>query len=490
MAAPVIPPNLTAATAIEVTSLPYSITQDVNFGGTTHTVWYKYVTKKYEYNLSVTSLGDTTVNYSPICNLYIGEPPVYLRDICNNSLAQIAIEQETTYYFKFTSWTGNRLDPCILKFGLKLGPNEDMPAGTTILINDDAPDHPGAFINNSGNVVGFRNTTVPGEDGDVLKDGTFMLADSYEANVVIYNFDATVRTTVEIDASKIGSDHNDKFYVAEDGLNGPPATPAKIHVVSKTGAIINSWTIPMVHILDKFIRNVTGSTDGQFVYFETLNPTYALQKLNVSNGSISTFSVTIPSGGTTPRYRTMFALEGTGARSGEDVLVTMWNVSDGYEIVEYDSLGVPTVVRYYVNITDGESNRLLRAYTSENIVLWTDAPEEEMGPPCYEYKMRWRHVAIDTGDTVQDFRSVVYEGGTAEVNDGCTPSKDFGHSLSCPAIVPPQDIPALLSAPVAEASGIYQIRRGKTNDTVYISSTETEVVKIPDPFIKTSLIGG
>jgi hypothetical protein len=39
------------------------------------------------------------------------------------------------------------------------------------------------------------------------------------------------------------------------------------------------------------------------------------------------------------------------------------------------------------------------------------------------------------------------------------------------------------------ASGIYQLVPGKTNDTIYIGSG-TQVVKIPDPFAITSLIGG
>ena len=489
MAASVIPPNLTAETAIEVLTLPYSTTQDVNFGGTTHTVWYKYITKKYEYNLGIDSRGDAT-NWDPVCELYKDYPPVFVKEMVNNGTAQTDIVGETTYYFKFRSNTGNRPDPCILTFGLVKGPNEFMPKGTVILINDDSPDYPGSFINNSGNVVGFRNGLVPGENGDVLKDGTLMLSDDYEDETVIYNPDMTVRIRLSMRSDKIGSDHNNTFYVFRSGDNTP--TPGTITSISKTGTIINSWNTA---INDRYVANITGSTDGRYIYFQPYGGAtdWYIKRLDTTNGVISNFSTTLPPGATVLRFRTMFALEGTGARAGSDVLVHMFNTTSGYEIIEYDDLGVPTVVRSYVTVTDGDGNRLLRAYTSDNIMLWTDAPESEMGGPCFEYKMRWRKVSIDTGDAIEDFRSVVYEGGRTDMADGCTASKDFGHAFSCPAIVPPQDIPALpTSNPVPEASsGIYQVKRGKTDDTVFTSiSPQTKLnVKIPDPFIKTSMIG-
>jgi hypothetical protein len=99
---------------------------------------------------------------------------------------------------------------------------------------------------------------------------------------------------------------------------------------------------------------------------------------------------------------------------------------------------------------------------------------------------KFQLMSIITGVILKEFITAKFSGsGTASTqNPACNPVR-FGVGSSCTLFM-------MMTPAIAPTfSGIYQIVRGKTNDTVYqaLSPVTKLDVKIPDPFVKTSLIG-
>ncbi len=238
-----VPSNTTDATAIDITSLPYDTTQDVNDGGTTYTVWYKY-TPSVSRTISVWGFGALGV-YQPRLTIY-NENDLSGHPVAINIPGYLYVEAGTTYYFRFVSHTGN-VSPAILTLSVTAFTNSAFPTGS-IVVNDEAYDgvipHPGVVVDrNTGEVLGYVPGLPGGEFGDVLGDGTFAFEDVSGAvsNIVrvgIYSPSMTPVITVEPPPPSgfwehvyIGSDDDETFYLGWSGDDPSYQT------LSKTGTL-------------------------------------------------------------------------------------------------------------------------------------------------------------------------------------------------------------------------------------------------------------
>lgn len=197
-----LPPNLTALTATAITSLPYAVTQNVNHGGVTYPVWYKW-RAPVNGELSFFAFGypadmDPDV-YRPRILALQGDDPNNLDDtiistfgiVPQNRSIQLPVIAGTTYYFNIlvgATSSGNPT-PALLKITAELFEQKAAPIGS-IIVNDDTTGFPCVVISgDDGEVLQFHPDIVAGESGDVLDNGVIALYGDTEQEIRIYSPD-------------------------------------------------------------------------------------------------------------------------------------------------------------------------------------------------------------------------------------------------------------------------------------------------------------
>src|SRR5882724_8668831 len=100
------PTNVTALTAIDIGSLPTSITQRVDDSGTIYTVWYKYTPITGNDDIGLWGYGGIGGNYNPTVEVFLGPaatPVDYLGGyFAFNVPIVIPVNVGVTLYFSFT----------------------------------------------------------------------------------------------------------------------------------------------------------------------------------------------------------------------------------------------------------------------------------------------------------------------------------------------------------------------------------------------------
>lgn len=185
-----VPSNLTALTAIDLGTLPASVSQDVHDAGTTYTVWYKYTAVATEKVVALFGFGDLTI-YRPRTVVYIGPaaaPVAWLNINHQNKPVQFPVVAGTTYYFEFQKINNN--SPAVLLIEAQTAPVLPVPLGS-VFINDEVGGNgfPAAFLSSvDGSILNFMYPCVAGEAGDVLPGGAILLSD--ETLDVLMAYDA------------------------------------------------------------------------------------------------------------------------------------------------------------------------------------------------------------------------------------------------------------------------------------------------------------
>lgn len=192
------PSNITAATATEITSLPFSTTQNVYDAGTTYTVWYKYTAQIGDNMIGLWGYGDFIGNnYVVRTHVYQGPESSLLSwlPITDDRPTQFPVTVGVTYFVSFEKRPDLTPTSAVLNL--------------SVLKHTESTDTDGYFLNQAFNKSATYNAPpissilsadrdqiinryirniVIGEAGDRLADGTLMLSEAYTSpHIEIYN---------------------------------------------------------------------------------------------------------------------------------------------------------------------------------------------------------------------------------------------------------------------------------------------------------------
>src|SRR6187402_317415 len=124
------PTNVSALLATDLGTLPASVTQTVDFGGTTYTVWYKF-TPDTTGVVSVFGYGDASV-YKPDTRVYLGPasaPVAYLNVAAgDNQPILFPVTGGVEYFLRFQTNIGNPT-PASLAIAAQMAPTGELAAG-------------------------------------------------------------------------------------------------------------------------------------------------------------------------------------------------------------------------------------------------------------------------------------------------------------------------------------------------------------------------
>src|SRR5712691_11241388 len=102
------PTNIDAASATNMGTLPATITQDVNFGGTTYDVWYKYTAAANDDVISIFAFGGNG-DYTASITVFESDGVTNYLNIYqqNNIPLQFPVVPNALYYFQIRSLYGS-----------------------------------------------------------------------------------------------------------------------------------------------------------------------------------------------------------------------------------------------------------------------------------------------------------------------------------------------------------------------------------------------
>lgn len=463
--------DITTATTLFV---PSTVIQDVNFGGTTYSVWYAFTATQtgvvglWAYG----HIGVGAGTYQARLRVYLGpadDPTQYPPDVNMTSVnvpVQFPVTSGITYYLEVVSTDGN-VATASLTLTAEYFVNASAPAGT-LVIPDDAPDLPWALLSpTTGEVVQFKvDEAPPGEAGVSEPSIGAVLVDdnrSTERKFKLYTSTLSYVTSLAHASAHGGSGSPDLgvsfgrtnhcFYA---GWISTGTTMLLKRLSPSDLTIQASWTLAGVTNIRAFAPNPA----------ETV--LYLSGKAGTTGSAISKYDLV------TPGFLADFA-----ATIANYIATEILTLSDGTVVVLYQK-------------TTATKDLLLKTYNSSGVVLQSKSYGSAIATASVSrmtYALDaptsfivWIHnddgtdtikrvLASDLSD-VTTATTPVYEEGVYQPNQTATPLP-WGHSQSCPIFVLRASAPLIttITVPVGEGTTVYPDCATETPQTFTITGT-------------------
>lgn len=463
-----VPINLDATTAVEITSSPSDITQDVHDIGTglTYTVWYSYF-PTIDGVIGVCPLG-ALIGYTPQLTVWTGDPtaPTHYLFITNYAQGStyLPVTAGENYFFQIVAPFGNPV-PAILNLHFEVF-NELTTLDGSLIINDASPGFPMVFLSPiNGDPLRYINGIVAGELAARVNTGETIFQDVNTLNQVIYDTSFNIAATLPVDASQLSSNKVDKFYVGVSGV--APTTYATISAYTLTGTLIGTLTLTGSFALPA----LAPSLDDTILYYEDGGVSPAVKRWDlVGNAPLADLVAGIANF----QIREMLILD------DNTILVLYFNGSTLDTFVNrYATDG--TLMNTYIATGNTGIDPHLAYGIDDPTTFW--AWHKIAGGFS-----RFLEINSDTGAIVTQFERYHFTSGHSDEPTTLTPTDYFGHSESCTFLIIPITTPPIVEN---NASGIYKIVPGKRQDTLWVNPVTgtTRDVKKPNPFAKLGYLG-
>lgn len=415
------PTNISFTTATDLgTTLPVTVTQQVDDAGTTYTVYYSYTAQSGDPPvLGLFAVGDLSV-YKPSTNIYLGPagaPTLFITG-AQNKPCQFLVTAGTQYFFKVTTNGGNPT-PANLTLNLERFPNAAYPTGSIGVSDDNSGNFPIAILSSTtGLPLFFSPLNAAGEVAAITTDG-FLLINTENGSpsdqVKLFNATLQLLTTITPFAGKIvrgiATDMSTRFYVNGFGIG-------TVKSYDTAGNFLQSWTLPDA---DNVSQAVTHS--NTILYSANNGAAGAIRRFDLVNNialtdlvaGIATYSI--------GKSSLLVLADGTiiaayyGGGSTTNVSVKAYNAA-GSTLHTY-SLGESNAdVRLAMAIDDPVS-----------FWIWT---KDLTGPGGTSTGFStFRNIQVSNGAVLTNLNAPEYENGVYVPTATLTPER-FGHSESCP----------------------------------------------------------
>lgn len=417
------PANTTAGTAIIIAALPYATTQDVNDGGTTHTVWYG-ITPDRDGLINISALGDLST-YKPTLEVFSPDGVTsHVTAPSTNKPLQFYGEAGVPYLFKILSSTGN-VSPAILTLTAERLAETFVPAGS-IAVNDDTNGFPLVILSASDALPLATVYPFPaGEQGDILDDGTVAVedisgvgSDAWKVGLFDRKLAAiTTNTFASGDGwqrTYITSNRVDTFYLGYnadyDHFGGVPS----FRTLSKLG-VAGSF----IQLEGTGLLGLAPSNDETKLYYSA--------RITSTNKPIKVWDLI-----------NNLPLSDLVVHLANYTPQTILVLADGSLIVLYVDIALDTIVKHYSaagatlhthNYGSSADPRLASSIDQTTYWIWLKPTVTPGGATTGE--SQFKNVAAD-GTVISAVSASFYEKGVYGPVSTLTPTAPFGHSESCP----------------------------------------------------------
>lgn len=435
------PTNISAATAVEMTPLPYSIVQDVHDGiSAVYDVWYKH-TCETSGELSVFGsgiIGGGTNDYTPYVNVYTGEPAsltpylTFDEELSQINLPiQIPVVEGTTYYFEFKDPAIIvAADPADLTLVAQLHTPLEVPFGA-IIVPDDTDGFPATAVHpTSGAILRFFHPVPSSEAADVLTGGIIAIADKIDGDVSIFSPDLSevlVEVTASVDAAHGGNVRTclgtNRFWILED-----LGATCQARYLTSDGVLGTAHTLTGSTRVDCIAAN---NDETILFYTHTVITDRAIRAWDLVNDvALADFAAEIPD------YFTWDIL----VLADDSILVSYVDTgAPDFKVLRYNAAG--TVLNTYefgsaFVVPNDAPPRLAYGTNDETFWTWTHPDGVNEGKSVFTC------VNVSDGATVSaSTPNREFEFGIYNDDPTATPDAYFGNSFSCPFFLLRTEIP-------------------------------------------------
>jgi hypothetical protein len=438
-----MPTNITLATAMEITALPFAITQNLSgvpevldgFGTPTYSLWYKLPAALQTADL----LGALGVQQSSLPRLpntrtfvFISSGAAYL-DAKSTTLGDGVVQvppadPAVDLYIQVVTEDWDPLPDYDMDVSVYAAADlGDVPVGA-LFINNDEPGFPAAILDPvTGAILGFVPDIVAGETGDILPSGIMALHDTDAGNVKIYNPDFSLRATVALDGNIGSGNQVDTFYILDSSLIlhsfdadgniggttwGPMPVGTLMTAVSRDetiayladartaaagGGAVKRWDLVNNVALSNLAAIVAG---------------YILQATNVSPGGILVLA-------------------------DESVLVSYWrsNQADSF-IRHYSAAGAVLHTYPYATSPFVGLDRIAHDIVDDSLTFWAWAKGSGAVAPGSAFGLgRFQKLRISDGVALVTLDSYEAQSGYQMRANATITSQPLGHPFSCPFVL-------------------------------------------------------
>lgn len=422
------PTNISAATATPITVLPTTITQRVDSGGTTYTVWYVYTAGTGVTEIGVFAPGDLAV-YKPSLEVLLSDGVTDLLGgfFATNVPIQVPVTPGQTYYFKVNTNGGNP-SPANLTFQIYPAPTLDAPVGS-IMITDDSDGFPIVVLNAAGQVLQFVSVFIGSDQAAQLianpnLQSYLALQDGTVVNLYDKHFNLVVSTTPPFTTPInyfLSSNKTSQYYV---GSPGGGATPARVATLSPTG--VYGTTIGPFAAAG--LSGLAPSPDETILYY---------------TGQSSSINAAVKRWSLTTNTALSDLVAGIATYETNDILV----LSDGTLIVSYFHVGNPGTAVYKHYDATGAT---LNTYTMAGDTRLNPRIAVALDDPASFWSYRnlansqgtYEHIRVSDGTLLSTASATTYTVGVYDGAPTLTPQNNFGSSSSCTILMVPIDIPS------------------------------------------------
>lgn len=413
------PTNISAATAIDITSLPYSLTQDNAFGGTTYTVWWKRTIAAGETVDSIFGLGSADLStYRPTVFLYRNDPAGAAFTSYQNRPVYFPTVEGDTWYFKFVSNAGNP-SPAPLTVSLQTHQDQSAPAGSIAII-DTRTGYPIAILDAEVDYSVLRyvlNTTNTEYGAGILPSGIFAVGHGTE--VILYDSNYTniaFTDTLATDSIANVTTNNTNAFYASTG-NPFAIDPAQVFKIADDGTLdATSWILPEIEV-----NGICVSPDETILYYTTNIANEPVRRWDLVN-DVALSNLAAGINANTVAIRNCLCLDdGT-------VLVGYRNSTAHTEFVRQYSAAGATLNTYSLDYSVSDAEDVLaRDVTDANFWVW-----QHDGVGATNATPFFRQIRISDGSVLQSRPLVAFDAGRYLYSETLTPTARFGGSYSCP----------------------------------------------------------
>lgn len=502
MAMPV-PSNLTPGTATNIPSLPFTQTvlaADWALAPTNnswpstcdtngfHDLWWKYTTGPAEHYISVSGDSPGAAQDDPRLSIwtFVGTVGTQYKIVgsattqnyCNilggKFWMEMAVIPSTTYYFQYT--TINNSTPTTSLTVYLQGTSPLLALKGAIAITDDDDDRfPITVLDRSTGEILQLLPFPGGEFADCAPSGEVCTQNGVDNTAGVLVYRKNLSTVLGAGSSGgdpiigIKSNHGPLFYYISTPVDHDHvATVRTIDINGVVGGTV--WTLPANSIN---ARAFAVSRDNSKLYYSTTTSPLS-QGIHVFDlvNNIALPNLMPPEADIAPVAR------GDGfAYSDGSVFICFSNIAGTpVEIRRYSSSGT-LIQTYPLPSANGVNHYALDRSDDLHFWVWFNRG-------TFTQVSDFKKIRISDGVQVATF-SVHINQATGSPWDAAP----FTVADSCPLLILSQDLPVPVP-PVVRLSGLFMLDRTATHDIYYGDGTVDKVdKKIPDPTIRTALIG-
>jgi hypothetical protein len=435
------PPNQTAATATVMT-LDYAATlPDVDLATPAPNcdVWYAFTAPLDARVVGFWAYEAASANYTPRTTVWKGPAGslVQVMDghFADNVPCQFSVTPGESYYLRIRNSSGLTPAAGTSVAISALRPTMSAAPAGSILINDANSDTtlPAAVLDAAtGEVLQFVTGMAAGEAGDVLPGGTVVLDDVDSLELRVYNAALEETSVLDYPANPdftpqiralVGS--SSRFYVGHggDGVTPPQVTTLNTDGVTGMASFgLVTWNLPGVHL------SALAANAAETILYWSQQGTGlgAIHRYDLVNSvALSNLAAAIP----TVAIYDLFVL------ADDTILASYVDISpNNFTVRHYSPAGAVLHTYNFGAAGTITPPRLARAHDGD-VTFWVMFLSPSV--PQTQYVQR---VRVSDGAIVDDLHTVVFNRGVY-AGTSAADNPRFGHSNSCPLLVPPPALP-------------------------------------------------